>query len=48
MVNLYETGDRFSQPDLAKPLRGIKLAVKGFYAGETVDLINKEMKNGEG
>ena len=45
----YETGDRFSQPDLAATLERIKLAgKKGFYAGETADLIVAEMKNGGG
>jgi gamma-glutamyltranspeptidase/glutathione hydrolase len=41
----YETGDPFKQPDLAKTLERIaEREARGFYEGETAELIEKEMK----
>lgn len=41
----YEPGDRFKQPELAKTLRRIsEQGVKGFYQGETAQLIVDDMK----
>jgi gamma-glutamyltranspeptidase/glutathione hydrolase len=41
----YEMGDVLQQPDLAKTLERIaEKGSKGFYEGETADLIEKEMK----
>jgi gamma-glutamyltranspeptidase/glutathione hydrolase len=41
----YEMGDLFQQPDLAKTLERIaEKQVKGFYEGETAELIEREMK----
>jgi gamma-glutamyltranspeptidase/glutathione hydrolase len=41
----YEMGDLFQQPDLAKTLERIaEKQAKGFYEGETAELIEKEMK----
>jgi gamma-glutamyltranspeptidase/glutathione hydrolase len=41
----YETGDLLQQPDLAKTLERIaEKGARGFYEGETADLIAKEMK----
>jgi len=45
----YEMGDLFKQPDLAKTLERIaEKGARGFYAGETAELIEKEMKAGGG
>ena len=41
----YEMGDLFQQPDLAKTLERIaEKQARGFYDGETAELIEKEMK----
>jgi gamma-glutamyltranspeptidase/glutathione hydrolase len=41
----YEMGDLFQQPDLARTLERIaEKQARGFYEGETADLIVKEMK----
>jgi gamma-glutamyltranspeptidase/glutathione hydrolase len=41
----YEMGDVFQQPDLARTLERIaEKQTKGFYEGETAELIEKEMK----
>jgi gamma-glutamyltranspeptidase/glutathione hydrolase len=41
----YEMGDLFQQPDLAKTLGRIaEKQAKGFYEGETAELIEREMK----
>jgi gamma-glutamyltranspeptidase/glutathione hydrolase len=41
----YEMGDLFQQPDLAKTLERIaEKQARGFYEGETAELIKKEMK----
>jgi len=41
----YETGDPFKQPELAKTLERIaEREARGFYEGETAELIEKEMK----
>lgn len=41
----YEMGDLFQQPDLARTLERIaEKQAKGFYEGETAELIEKEMK----
>jgi gamma-glutamyltranspeptidase/glutathione hydrolase len=41
----YEMGDVLQQPDLAKTLERIaEKGARGFYDGETADLIEKEMK----
>ncbi|MBV1789443.1 gamma-glutamyltransferase [Marinobacterium sp. D7] len=45
----YEPGDLFVQKDLAATLKRIaKQGVKGFYEGETADLIVAEMQRGGG
>lgn len=45
----YEPGDRFVQKELAKTLRRIsEQGIKGFYEGETADLIVAEMARGGG
>src|SRR5262249_42151059 len=45
----WSSGDRLVLPDLAKTLRRIaERGPKGFYEGETADLIVKEMKGGGG
>jgi len=45
----YKAGDLWQQPDLAKTLRLIaKHGRKGFYEGETANLIVAEMKRGGG
>jgi gamma-glutamyltranspeptidase/glutathione hydrolase len=47
--SLYKTGERFIQKDLAKTLKRIsKKGIKGFYEGETADLIVSEMKKNNG
>jgi gamma-glutamyltranspeptidase/glutathione hydrolase len=41
----YEVGDPFKQPDLAKSLERIaEKEARGFYEGETAELIEREMK----
>ena len=41
----YEMGDVLKQPDLARTLERIaEKGARGFYAGETAELIAKEMK----
>jgi gamma-glutamyltranspeptidase/glutathione hydrolase len=41
----YEAGDLFRQPDLAKTLQRIaEKQARGFYEGETAELIEKEMR----
>jgi gamma-glutamyltranspeptidase / glutathione hydrolase len=45
----YEMGDVLKQPDLARSLQRIaEDGPAGFYAGETAELIEKEMKRGGG
>jgi gamma-glutamyltranspeptidase/glutathione hydrolase len=47
--SFYEPGDTFVQPDLAETLKRIaKDGTKGFYEGQTADLIVAEMKKGNG
>ena len=47
--SLYEAGDRFVQKDLAATLKRIAdQGVKGFYEGETADLIVAQMQRGGG
>lgn len=47
--SFYEPGDLFVQKDLAATLRRIaEQGVKGFYEGETADLIVAEMERGGG
>ncbi|NVK43954.1 MAG: gamma-glutamyltransferase [Oceanospirillaceae bacterium] len=47
--SFYEPGERFVQKDLAATLRRIaEQGVKGFYEGETADLIVAEMERGGG
>ena len=45
----YKAGDLFMQPDLSNTLMRIKeMGKKGFYEGETAELIVQEMKSGGG
>jgi gamma-glutamyltranspeptidase/glutathione hydrolase len=45
----YQAGDVLKQPDLARTLARIaEQGPAGFYAGETADLIEKEMRRGGG
>ncbi|MCP3870812.1 MAG: gamma-glutamyltransferase [Gammaproteobacteria bacterium] len=45
----YETGELFRQPDLARTLKRISdQGIKGFYEGETAQLIVEDMKKHEG
>lgn len=47
--SLYQAGERFVQKDLAATLKRIaEQGVKGFYEGETADLIVAEMQRGGG
>ncbi len=47
--SLYEAGERFVQKDLAATLKRIAAqGVKGFYEGETADLIVAQMQRGGG
>lgn len=47
--SFYEAGDLFVQADLAKTLQRVSdLGVKGFYEGETANLIINDMKNNGG
>jgi gamma-glutamyltranspeptidase/glutathione hydrolase len=47
--SFYEPGDLYVQKDLAKTLKRIaQNGTKGFYEGETADLIVAEMKRGKG
>jgi gamma-glutamyltranspeptidase/glutathione hydrolase len=47
--SFYEAGDRFVQKDLAATLKRIAdQGVKGFYEGETADLIVAQMQRGGG
>ncbi len=46
---LWQTGQRFEQPDLAAVLRRIQdQGADGFYRGRTADLIVAEMERGDG
>ena len=45
----YETGDLLQQPDLARTLERIaEKGARGFYTGETAELIEKQMKSERG
>ena len=47
--SFYEPGDTYVQPELAETLKRIEQdGVKGFYEGETADLIVAEMQRGDG
>jgi gamma-glutamyltranspeptidase/glutathione hydrolase len=47
--SFYEPGDIYAQPDLAETLRRIAAnGTKGFYEGETAEMIVAEMKRGNG
>jgi gamma-glutamyltranspeptidase/glutathione hydrolase len=47
--SFYEPGDLYRQPDLAATLKRIaQKGTKGFYEGETADLIVAEMQRGKG